>query len=317
VLQELYALHKADNPSIAQFEKELFKSVDQTYDLYRMLLVLLFEIQEFAEQKIEQAKAKKVPTLEDLHPNTKFVDNKVLQSLRKNQNLLTFVKESKFSWNKHPDVLKAVFNEIKDSDTYQSYLKSSDRSFTEDKNFVSRILDEIVLNNDSLYQWLEDNSIFWNDDIGYAGTMANKTIARMKEQDSLYMPLLPKFKNEEDLDFVRTLFRKTAVNATEHNNLVQSYVDNWDVDRIAFMDILIMRIAITEMIEFPSIPIKVTLNEFLEISKEYSTIKSSIFINGILDKIIVKLKAEKVIIKSGRGLIGENNEELEDEENEE
>lgn len=305
VLQELYALHKTDAPSIMQFEKELIRSIEKTYDLYRIVLLLLAELQEQAEQRIERSKARKLPAKEDLNPNIRFVENKTLSIIRRNWSLAQFVKESKFSWKNHPEFIKELFNGILQSELYCTYMAAQTTDFENDQKFVLDLLDEFILNNEVVDNWLEEQSIYWNDDLEYAGSMAAKTVARIKNVDGQHVPLMNKFKNQEDEDFFKTLFRKSAVNAKYYNELIQKQVDNWDVERIAFMDVIVMQMAICEMIEFPAIPIKVTLNEYLEISKYYSTDKSSVFINGILDKIIVTLKNDKIVIKTGRGLIGD------------
>jgi transcription antitermination protein NusB len=305
VLQELYALHKSDAPSVMQFEKELVRSIDSTYDLYRIILLLLAEMQEFAEDRINMARLKKAPAPEDLNPNTQFVNNRVLNALKKHSVLFLFSRESKFSWKNHLNLVKDIYGQLCSSEAYAQYMEEKSHSFEQDKTFIISLLDECVLNSDIFEAWLEEQSIFWNDDIEYAGTMAAKTLICMKENET-DISLVKKFKNAEDEDFYRILFRKSAVNASQYDEMIQKQVENWDLERIAFMDILIMHMAIAEMIEFPSIPIKVSLNEYLEISKYYSTEKSSVFINGILDKIIAKLKKDKIIVKTGRGLVGDS-----------
>lgn len=305
VLQELYALHKSDAPSIMQFEKELIRSIEKTYDLYRIVLLLLVELQEQADIRIKRSMAKKLPAKEDLNPNSRFVENLTLKILSRNWALSQFVKESKFSWKDHPEFIKELFNNISQSELYCNYMAANNSDFEQDKKFVLDLLDEFILNNEIVDNWLEEQSIYWNDDLEYAGSMAAKTLSRIKDTDGQHVPLMSKFKNQEDEDFFKTLFRKSAINAKYYNELIQKQVENWDVERIAFMDIIVMHMAICEIIEFPAVPIKVSLNEYLEISKYYSTEKSSVFINGILDRIIATLKNDKIVVKTGRGLIGD------------
>jgi len=305
VLQELYALHKTDVPSIMQFEKELIRSIEKTYDLYRIVLLLIAELQAQAEQRIARSKARKLPAKEDLNPNVRFVENKTISILRRNWSLSQFVKESKFSWRDHPEFVKELFNTVIQSELYCNYMAAPVTNFEIDKKFVLDLLDEFILNSEVVDSWLEEQSIYWNDDLEYAGSMAAKTVDRIKDVDGQHVQLMNKFKNQEDEDFFKILFRKSAVNAKYYNELIQHQVENWDVERIAFMDVINMQMAICEMIEFPAVPIKVSLNEYLEISKNYSTDKSSVFINGILDKIIITLKNDKIVVKTGRGLIGD------------
>jgi len=189
---------------------------------------------------------------------------------------------------------------------FKEYMDNEERSYEEDKKTVIEIFNMEIVNSEHLYQTLEEQSIYWNDEVEFVVGMISKTIKGFKQSDGENSELMPLYKNDDDKEFARDLFRKAVLHKDEYRKLVESFTENWDVERIAFMDFLILEVAITEAVEFPSIPTRVTINEYLEIAKFYSTEKSSMFINGLLDKIFRHLKEEKKIVKSGRGLIGED-----------
>lgn len=304
-LQICYAYLKSSDQSINQTEKDLFFSIQKSYDLYHYLLLLIIDVAAYAESRIELAKQKRIPTQEDLDPNTKFIDNKLIKLLGENLDLKKYLSDHKLSWVNYPELIKNLYLEIRESEIYSKYMSSETRGFTEDKKFVSDIYSKIVINFEPLYQNLEEQSIFWNDDVEFVLGMIIKSLRLFKAASDENVKLMPLFKNEEDRDFVKRLFRKAVLNHKEYEQLVSQFIKNWDVERIAFMDIVVMSLAIAEMVEFTEIPIKVSLDEYIEIAKFYSTEKSNVFINGILDKIVEHLKEEGKIRKIGRGLIGE------------
>lgn len=307
VLQICYAYLKSGDQTINQAEKELFFSIQKSYDLYHYLLLLIIDIVHFAESRIDLAKQKKIPTYEDLNPNTKFIDNKLVKRLRENADLKKYLNDQKLSWVNHPELIKNLYNEIKESELYEKYMNSGVNGFNEDKKFITDVYSKIIINNEDLYQILEEQSIFWNDDVEFVIGMIIKTFRNFKAKPEDPERLMPLFKNDEDKDFAKKLFRKAVLNHQENEKLISSFIKNWDVERVAFMDIVVMSIAISEMIEFNDIPVKVSLDEYIEIAKFYSTEKSNVFINGILDKLVEHLKGEGKIKKTGRGLIGELN----------
>jgi N utilization substance protein B len=302
----LYAYYTAEMQDINKTEKELYHSISKSYELYHLLLIFIVDIQQYAESRIEIARNKIRPTAEDINPNTRFVDNKLILQLRENDQLLRYLNASGVSWAKYPELIKELYYEVINSQAYQDYMELDKVQYEDDKRLVIYIFSEIIQLNDNLNQVIEEMSIFWNDDLEFIISMIVKTIKKFNENDSSQKSLMSLYKNEDDKEFVKTLFRKALVNRDFSINLIRETASNWDVDRIAFMDILIMQIAISELIEFQSIPTKVSLNEYLDISKYYSTEKSNTFINGILDKILENLKANNKILKTGRGLIGEN-----------
>lgn len=301
----MYAYYKSDQKDLNLSEKELFFSINKAYELYHFILLLLLEIVDYAESRIELARNKKVPSSSDLNPNTSFIDNRFIAQLRTNSGLKSFVENNKISWVQHPEFIKEIFNLILEDQDYIEYMALESTDYASDKKIFVNICTDILLPNESLSQLLEEKSIYWNDDLDFVISMLVKTIKKFKATDGEDRELLPLYKNEEDRDYVRMLFRKAIVNRELSLQLIEEKASNWDLERIAFMDVVIMQLAITELIEFSSIPTKVTLNEFLEITKYYSTEKSNSFINGVLDKIMQKLKADKKINKMGRGLIGE------------
>jgi N utilization substance protein B len=306
IIQLLYAYYKSSGSSINKAEKELFFSIQKTYDLFHYLLLLIIDIADYALSRIEIAKNKKIPTWEDLHPNTKFIDNKFILQLRNNRQLNEYLKTSKLSWVNYPELIRNLYNSIKESEHYKEYMSNKNRSYEEDKKLISDIYVKDIAVFEPLYQNLEEQSIYWNDEAEFVISIILRTIRSFKETGAENDNLPSLFKNEEDIKFAKRLFRKAILNMEEYRKLIKQFAKNWEIERIAFIDILILQTAIAEVIEFTSIPTKVTFNEYLEIAKFYSTNKSSIFINGLLDKIVSHLKDNNMIKKSGRGLVGEN-----------
>lgn len=305
VLQVLYAYYSSDDRSISNTEKELFFCIQKSYDLYHYLLLLIIDIANHSESRIEIKKNKHQPTEDDLNPNTKFVNNLIINQLRENRQLNAYLNQKKLSWVNHPELIKELYLFITESEIYASYMEDDENSYQKDRKFIEKLFNKIILVSEDLYQVLEEQSIYWNDDVEFVVSMLTKTIKRFNEAAGSDQSLMPMFKDLEDRDFAKELLRKSIVNHDELRELVKEHSKNWDVDRIAFMDVLIMQLAITEFLYFPSIPTKVTMNEYIELSKFYSTEKSRNFINGILDKTLKDLKKSGKISKIGRGLIGE------------
>ncbi|MGQ7869287.1 transcription antitermination factor NusB [Sunxiuqinia sp. sy24] len=306
VLQVLYAFYSSPDKSINNTERELFFSIQKTYDLYHYLLDLVIEISKHAESVVELRKKKHFPTEEDLNPNIRFIRNQLIAQLSSNESLNKYLGQSKLSWVNEPELIKKLYLTLIDSDFFKSYMASEDNSYQADKKFIEQVLTDVILQSEDLTQLLEEQSIYWNDDLDFVVSMIIKTFKKFKEYTGEDQALLPMFKDEEDRQFSKDLYRKAVLNHDELKEVVTKYTVNWDVERIAFIDELILEMAIAEFLFFPSIPTKVTLNEYIELSKYYSTKKSRNFINGILDKALKALKAEDKILKAGRGLIGED-----------
>lgn len=302
-MQSLYAYFLSENNNFANGEKELNTSIERVYELYIYQLTTLLEILFQSEKSLEDAKLKHLPTKNDLNPNFNFIDNKILNVLKNNVELKRKINTYKVNWNNEHEVFKKIFLEIKASEYYKDYLKVQNPDIHVQKDFIVKILRKFVFSNGYLNQWYEDKCIYWNDDIELVNLTIIKTIKSIEADTDEYFTLFPLFKDEEDREFSKLLFRKTISNYPLYDEYLDKKLQNWEIDRIAMMDLLLMKMAICEFIEFPSIPVKATLNEYIDISKMFSTAKSSIFINGILDKVVFELTENEKIVKTGRGLI--------------
>ncbi|MFP4488645.1 MAG: transcription antitermination factor NusB [Bacteroidales bacterium] len=301
----LYAFNRKKGDNLEAAEKELLLSIKKSYDLYHLMLLLVIEIVDEAERKIEIARQKKVPTEEDLNPNTKLIENRLVKKLSVNQYLKNYALSARLSWNDYQDVPRKYFNKLKASDLYKEYMNNDKSSYTEDKKFIAGMLDLILMEPDELESALEEQSIYWNDDLDFISIMVDKTLRQFRETSTNDHPLMPLYRSEEDEIFVKKLLRKAIINGELLTDLIDRNTTNWEIERVALMDTLVMRLAITEIIEFPEIPVKVSLNEYIEIAKFYCTSKSSTFVNGILDKIVREMREKEMFGKKGRGLVGE------------
>jgi transcription antitermination protein NusB len=310
-LQTLYAYYNNSSGQVTKAEKELLHNVDKAYDLYLSVFVLLIDIANYAESRIELALNKHIPSDEDLQPNTRFIDANLIGQFRNCDQLLRYIENKKISWANYPELIRELYQKTVSYEGYIEFMNADQVTFSDEIRFFSRLLTDVIYPNENLEQVLEEQSIYWTDDLEYMISMVIKTLKRFREDGQQKNPLLDLFKNPEgkrvpeDKEFALELLRKSIANREEYVGYIKSNTKNWDLERIAFMDILIMQMAISEFIGFASIPTKVTLNEYLEISKIYSTSKSNVFINGVLDKIVSQLRESNKIRKTGRGLIGE------------
>ena len=298
IVQIVYAYYQNGGKNLDTAEKELFFSLSKAYDLYNYLLLLMVEITRCAAKKQNAAKSKLLPTAEELYPNTKFVDNRFIAQLEVNKQLLEFSETQKKTWENESEFIKSLCEKIMDSDIYKEYMESDTSSYEEDRELWRKIYKRIIFNNPDLDQVLEDQSLYWNDDKEIVDTFVLKTIKRFDEKNGASQELLPEFKDDEDQDFARRLFRRAILNADYYRHLISENTRNWELDRIAFMDVIIMQIALAEILSFPNIPVSVSLNEYVEIAKLYSTPKSGSFINGTLDGIVKTLKEENKLTKN-------------------
>ena len=301
----LYAFNRKKGNSLEAAEKELLHSLKKSYDLYHLLLLLIIEIIDVAEEKIEIAKQKKIPTYEDLNPNTKLVDNRLIKQLSGNRQLKNYSQKTGLSWRNYIELPRRYYNILIDSDIYKDYMSSGKSSFAEDKKFVARLFDLILMESEELESVLEEESVYWNDDLDFVSIMVDKTLRQFKESTTEDHSLMTLYRSDEDEIFVKTLLRKTILKNDLLTELIDRNTTNWEIERVALMDTLVMQLAITEIVEFPEIPVKVSLNEYIEIAKFYCTSKSSTFVNGILDKIVREMREKNMFSKEGRGLIGE------------
>jgi transcription antitermination factor NusB len=304
VMQSIYAMHQNGSDNLEKEEKFLMYSIDAIQDLYLIMLSSLIEICKKETVFLHLSSQKHLATKEERNPNEKFIKNRIFQILAENNSLsIALENRSINNWELNDDYIILLLNAIKESELYVKYMSNPASTFEEDKDFIVDIFSEVIVPNEKLYDYLEDDKLTWIDDIPLVNTHIVKQLKAIKqgEDDNFRVPKL--YKDNEDKAYVKDLFRKTILNESE---LAKEYVDktpNWDSERIAEIDTIILKMAICEFLKFPSIPVKVTLNEYLELAKEYSTPKSSIFINGILDNLVKELEGNKRIVKIGRGLM--------------
>lgn len=301
VVKALFAHLKSGADNMIASEKTLMTSVDKAYDLYFQILILPVELVRYAEQRQELAKQKKLATHEDLHPNTKFVDNAVIRVIANSDAVNDRIASRKLGWARYPELIRTLYTQLTESDYYKDYMLREERSFDDDRRLIEEFFKELQ-NCEALDEVLEEISILWSDDLPFIVMMILRTLSSLRPSHS-ELRVSSKFKSDDDPQFLKTLFEKALINYPDYQHYIEKFTSNWDVERIVFMDNLIIGTAMAELTSFPSIPVKVTLDEWIEISKYYSTPGSSTFINGVLDKIVESLTAEGRIKKSGRGLI--------------
>jgi N utilization substance protein B len=302
VMQSIYALHQSQSGDLEKEEKFLFYSLENIQDLYLVMISTLMELKKMEEVFLHKSSLKHLVTAEERNPNNKFIKNKVIHLLAESNNISIALENRKIdNWETHDDYIQLLLRLIKESDLYAKYMSNRENNFEEDKQFVLDVFTELIVPNEKLYDYLEDNKLTWVDDIPLVNTEIIKQLKAIKEDSEIRMPRL--YKDIEDKDFAKNLFRKTVLN---EKDLAKQYIDktpNWDTERIAEVDTIILKMAICEFLKFPSIPVKVTINEYLEVAKEYSTPKSSIFINGILDNLVKEYQSNNTLLKTGRGLM--------------
>lgn len=297
VIQILYSYYKNEGKSFPVAEEELFHSIEKTYDLYFHLLQLSVEITRFAAEKIQRKRNRLRPTDEDLHPNTRFADNLFIAQLSNNIQLNQYLSTRKLSWVNDAEISKILFEEIIASDFYADYMHAPIADYEADKELWRKIFKKILLQSEALDDSIQDQNIYWSDDMEVVVSFIIKTIKRFDAANGSEQSLLPMFKDAEDAEFATKLLRTTLTKTADLRVMIDKHTKNWELDRIAFMDTIIMEVALAELLDFPTIPVNVTLNEYIEIAKSYSTEKSGTFINGVLDNIVNQLRAENKLIK--------------------
>lgn len=301
VAKTLYAHLKSDSDNLKASEKYLVESIDKAYDLYFQMLYFVVEVARYAESRIELAKQKKLPTYEDLNPNRRFVDNAVITLIANSDSVNDVLASRKLGWANQYDTIKDVYNRLIETEFYKNYMSASVSTFTDDRKFVEEFF-QWLESDEQLAEIVTEMSLLWADDYGFALLLALRTVQHLKRSHT-EVKVLPKFKSEEDLDFAKRLFIKSLVDYEDNQAVVDRYSKNWDVERVVFMDSLIISIAIAELTQFDSIPVKVTLDEWIDIAKYYSSPTSSNFVNGVLDKVVAEFTEQGLIKKSGRGLL--------------
>lgn len=304
VLQALYAYISTGSNSVDIGEKELLHSVNRFYELFLYQIAFIREIYETAQRQLEDAKQKRLPSQEDLTPNKRFIENQVLAAISQNQAIDKLLTDRKISWVGDNEIARRAFSNFKSSADYAKYMEAESTNYDRDKMIVVMLIQNLLADFPPLMQVYEERSIFWVDDIDMVNLILLNVVKSSHEQTISDDLLNLEFGiDEEDKSFAVHLFRYTLLHSAEYETYISEKTHNWEVERIAMMDILIMKMAIAELFEFPSIPVKVTLNEYIELAKLYSTPKSSVFVNGILDKMIEDFRSKDLIKKSGRGLM--------------
>ena len=304
VLQSIYAYNRRKNPDIEAQEKFLKYSLAQMQDLYLLMIQLLVTMQEHAERYLTKSQQKHLATETEKNPSHTFVNNKVLRLIASNSVFSETIQKKKLNyWEMDSEYVNILFNELREQDWYHEYLAQENTNFKEDQKFVLRLFKEIIAPNDKLYDYLEDRRLTWLDDFPLVNTSIVNMLGKLSEKNasSLLVPEL--YKNDEDREYAIQLFRKIILNEEKLHAEIAGKTPNWDQDRIADIDLIILKMGIGEFLYFPSIPVRATINEYLEISKEYSTPKSSVFVNGILDKIVKEFSENGKLNKIGRGLL--------------
>ena len=296
-VQLTYAYYQNGSKNIDAAEKELVFSLSKAYDLYNVLLALIVGITREAERHIEVAEAKAKREGTEM-PSRKFVYNRFALQLEGNKMLNDFLETQKISWSDEPEFLKKIYNQVVESQTYKEYMADEDDSYLADRELWRKLYRTLIQDNDDLAALLEEKSLYWNDDKEVVDTFVLKTIKRFEEKNKVSQPLLPEYDSEEDKEYARKLFRSAIMNGEEYQHYMSEASRNWDFSRLAYMDIVIMQIAIAEMMMFPSIPVNVTINEYVELAKIYSTPQSGGYINGMLDAIARHLIGTGRLLKS-------------------
>jgi N utilization substance protein B len=303
ILHILYGFYQDEDLDATKAKKALDHSIDKMCQLYLLLLSMIAEMQGLAIDKIEAGRKKQLPTEEDLHPNTKFVRNAPLRVLANSKKLKSKLEETSVGWGDHRELLRNLHRSLQDDEEYKSYMNSDERSFRHDRESLIRMFRKHLINETAFQEMLEEESIFWVDDLDLASSMVIKTIKSINEEDD-EVEILPIWRNDDDdKEFMDGLFTQTLAQGETNEKLIEEGAQNWELERIALIDRILMKMALAEAKSFESIPLKVTLNEYIELSKYYSTEKSHGFINGILDQLFTKLSESGDIKKTGRGLI--------------
>lgn len=298
IVQIVYSWYQNTNKDLRSAEKELLFGLQKSYDLYYFMLQLMVELTRLYETRVEAKRNKFLPSEEDLNPNVNLLNNKFILQLQDNLQLNKYLNERPMSWDSNDSFVKNLLDSILAFETYSDYAAISAPTYNEDREFWRKTFKQFIYLNEELDDILEDESIFWNDDVEIIQTFVMKSIKQFSEEKKENQPLLPMFKDDEDRQYALKLLHDTFLNEQKYRTLIEKHTDKWDFERIAFMDLIIMQVALAEISTFETIPTNVSLNEYIEIAKSYSTPKSGIFINGILDSIVNEMKKENVIFKN-------------------
>ena len=303
VLQSIYALRQSNNPDLEKQEKFLFYSIDQMLDLYALSLQLLVEMRKADRKFLVTSQQKHLATSEEKNFSTTFLDNKVLDLIEQNEDLSNYIENKKLNyWDLDGEYVTILLKDLRAKDFYKEYILKQNTSFKEDQDFLVSLFKKVIAPSDKYYEYIEDKRLTWVDDFPIVNTALAKMLAKISEKNVRTILLPELYKNQDDKQYAKQLFTKVVLNDEKLSQEIEGKTPNWDKERIAEMDMIILKMGIAEFLYFPSIPVRATINEYLEIAKEYSTPKSSIFINGILDKLVKEFETSKKLNKIGRGL---------------
>ncbi len=302
-MQTYYSAMQSEDMSLEKAIKEFEKSVQESYRLYLSLFCLLVKIKNYAEKKIEIRQHKLIPRDEDLNPNKKFIENKIFLKIINNKKIEKVYNNSDYNWDNHPELISDLWKQIESSSYYLNYMVSDDYSLEDDKKIVKDIIINNIVENEQFDQILEDLNIYWNDDLEFLLSIIIKNIYSAEDNDACIL-ISDLYKTEEDKSFGIDLIKKTILKSEDFDNIIVEFLEKWDLQRIAFLDKIILHLALCELLEMPTIPVKVAINEYLDIAKYYSTTKSNNFINGILDAVYNQHKEAGTLNKKGKGMLG-------------
>ena len=297
IVQLLYAYYQNKSTNIETAEKDLLFSLSKAYDLYNYLLMLMIAVTRYALQRVEQKEKHNEIIHSDEVVSHKFVDNKFIMQLEANKQLQEFRETQKKTWDNDADYVKYLYDTIVSTGFYNEYMSSGESSYAEDRELWRKIYKFIIMKDERIDEVLEDQSLYWNDDKEIVDTFVLKTIKRFDEEQGADMELMPEYKDDEDREFAVRLFRRSILNADYYRGLISQSVKNWEFNRLAYMDVVIMQVAIAEILSFPNIPVSVSINEYVEIAKCYSTAKSGGYVNGIIDNVVKRLRSENKLLK--------------------
>lgn len=297
VIQIAYSYFLTKDKTVMDAEKELFFSFEKSYELYHLLLTLMVELTDTQAARVEAARMKFLATPEEKNPNMRFVHNRFIEQLRNCNDYKDYHEKKPVTWTNDPEFLRDFSERIVKSDIYKEYMEAPEDSYENDCEFWKKVVKNMFCTNEELLELLEQKSLYWNDDLEIITTFVLKTIKQFSEANGESQALLPMFKDDDDAEFAKELFRNTLLHGDEYRSYIENFIRNWEIERVAFMDIVIMMVAMSEFYKFPSIPTRVTLNEYIELAKSYSTAKSGQFVNGVLNAIADNLKKEGVLTK--------------------
>ena len=303
VLQALYAVEKNPKEDFQKSEKQLELAIQNCQVLTVYFLTLLPEIVRYRAQRLDEFKEKITPTEEDLNPKKKFIENKVIKQIEENKSIRKFCVNYHVDWSDRYDFIAQMYHEIAGTELFLNYFNSPKQSYNEDKKFVLTVLSSLFADSELLHWFLEEKNVHWFDDYNDALLSAYRNIEKYKEDQSDHLPLIPLFKDEEEITFYKELFKKTCLYNPDYQKRIDDKLQRWESERLMEVDTILMKMAMCELTQFPTIPVKVTINEYIELAKLYSSRKSGVFINGILDNIVTDFKNEGLLNKMGRGLI--------------